>query len=327
MMAAENARRCILGGVTTVRDCGGVGTITQRLRDMIAADRLVGPRVLSSGMPITTTAGHGHFFGLRADGIDEVRKSVRRLVEDGVDFVKVMATGGRITSGSNMHALQYDQAALDTIASEAHRLFRRVAAHVLGTDGIAACVRAGIDTLEHCRWQDPDGSYRYEEGTLAEMESQGTYVSLTMAGNIRDLLDLKRADPNGFAPGIVEAERFRTESDMVRRGLNTFVTSDAGVTRCRFDEFAQSVACVVEFLGVDPVAAVAHATGRAARALGIDHEVGTLEEGKVADILIVDGDVANDIDALARVRTVVRSGRIVAEGGAVRLAPFGGRER
>ena len=318
MLAAENARLCLLGGVTTVRDCGGVGTLVQQLRDMIDAGILIGPRVLSSGMPITTTAGHCHFLGLRADSIEEVRKAVRQLVQDRVDVVKVMATGGRITSGSNIHALQYDRATLDVIAAEAHRLSRRVAAHVLCTDAIAACVDAGIDTLEHCRWQDPDGSFRYEEDVLERMAQRGTHVSLTMAGNIRDLLSARRRDLDAFSLGLEERERFRTESDMVRRGLNTFVTSDAGVTRCAFDEFPQSVACATHFLGLTPVDAIAHATGRAANALGIEASVGTLEPGKVADLVLVDGDVANDIDLLARVTTVMRSGRVVAQHGAVR---------
>jgi imidazolonepropionase-like amidohydrolase len=231
-----------------------------------------------------------------------------------------MATGGRITPGSDISKMQYGLEALTLIAETSHAADRRVAAHVLTTEGIATCVHAGIDTLEHCRFQDPDGSYRYAEEVLARMAAQGTYVSLTMAGNMRDAMLARRADPQGYTPSEVDAGRFRTEADMVRRGLRTFVTSDAGVTRARFEEFPLSVACMCHLLGVDPIQAIAHATGRAAQALGIEAETGTIEPGKVADLIVVDGDPARDIDDLARIRTVYRGGRPVVRNGAVATA-------
>lgn len=315
--SAENARRCLGAGVTTVRDCGGTGTLTQSLRDAINAGLIEGPRILSSGMPVTTTAGHCNFLGLRADSSEEVRKAVRELVESRVDFVKVMASGGRITSDSNIFALQYSEQDLELLCAEAHRLSRRVAAHVLFSEGIRACVNAGVDTLEHCRWQDPAGHFDYNESVLGRIEQQGTFVSLTMAGNIRDLLALRRSSPGKFALGEVERERFRTEADMVRRGLNTFVTSDAGVTRTKFDQFYLSVACACEFLGLAPTEAVEHVTSRAAQALGIAHDVGTIEPGRIADLVVVHGDVSKDVDSLKDVHLVVKGGRVVAKDGAV----------
>ena len=323
LLAAEHARLCLLGGVTTVRDCGGTGTVIQRLRDLIRDGWLVGPRILSSGMPITTRRGHGHFFGLTADTLDEVRDALAHMLAagpDSVDVVKVMATGGRITPGSDISKMQYGLEALTLIAETAHAADRRVAAHVLTTEGITTCVHAGIDTLEHCRFQDPDGAYRYDEAVLARMAAQGTYVSLTMAGNMRDAMLAKRADPAGYTPSVVDAGRFRTEADMVGRGLRTFVTSDAGVTRARFEEFPLSVACMTHLLGVDPVAAIAHATGRAAEALGIEADTGTVAPGKAADLIVVDGDPTRDIDDLMRIRSVYRGGRAVVRDGAVATA-------
>src|SRR5690606_21168657 len=162
-MAIENGHRCLSGGVTTVRDCGGPGTLIQSLRDAIRAGVTRGPRIVASGMPITTTGGHCHFFGLRADGETEVRAAVRQLVEDDADVIKVMATGGRMTRNSNIFRAQYNAAEMTALVEEARRLERLVASHALSIEGIRNSVTAGVDTIEHCNWQDEHGVWDFDE--------------------------------------------------------------------------------------------------------------------------------------------------------------------
>lgn len=320
-LATENARRCLASGVTTVRDCGGPGTTITALRDAIAAGVTVGPRILSAGMPITTTGGHCHFFGLCADNEAEVRTAVRSLVEDDVDFIKVMATGGRLTPNSAMLGAQYTRAELAAIVEEATRLNRPVAAHVLSSEGIRRCLDAGVRTLEHCMWHDANGHYVIDDEALERIRLNGTFVSLTIVGTMRNAWRAFRNDPNGSALDASLATRFAAEAEMIRRGVAYFITSDAGVPACRFDEFALSLAVAVDWLGLTPLQAITAATSKAARALGIDDAVGTLEAGKVADVVVVEGDPSQDVLALRDVRSVFQGGRLQVDDGRVATAP------
>lgn len=316
-LATENARRCLAGGITTVRDCGGPGTMIQHLRDAIAAAILRGPRILASGMPITTTAGHCHFFGLRADGPDEVRKAVRQLVQDDADWIKVMATGGRMTRNSNIHQPQYTREELDALVSEARRLERRTAAHVLSFEGIRRALDAGIDTLEHCNFQDEHGVWDFDEALVQRIVDTGTHVSITLVGYMRDAYRAWRADPDGSPLPEVLAQRFDMEGALYTRGASVFITSDAGVPQTRFDELYVSAQMAVATHGLDPFTAIASITSRAAQALGIADRVGTLEVGKVADLVAVHGDPTRNVDDLGRITRTFQSGETVAIDGAV----------
>ena len=156
LRAVRNAERALRAGITTVRDCGDRHNVTFTLRDAIRSGVVRGPRLVACGMPITTTAGHCHFLGLVADTTDELVRAVRRQAQAGADSIKVMATGGRLTPGSNASEAQYSAEQLRLVVEDAHRLGRRVAMHVLGTSGIRNAVAAGADTLEHLSWLQGD---------------------------------------------------------------------------------------------------------------------------------------------------------------------------
>jgi imidazolonepropionase-like amidohydrolase len=316
-MAAENARRCLASGVTTVRDCGGPGTLIQSLRDAIAAGVTPGPRVIACGMPITTTAGHCHFFGLRVDDASAARQAVRQLVQDDADWIKVMATGGRMTRNSNILQAQYTRDEMHAIVCEARRLHRRVAAHALSVAGIRVSVEADVDTIEHCIWQDERAEGAYDEDLLRAIERQGIHISITIVGFMRQAYQAFLRDPEGSPLPEALRERYRMEADMFSRGLHVFITSDAGVPACHFDELYLSVAVAVDWHGLDPHTAIEAVTARAARALGIAERVGTLEVGKLADVLVVQGDPLADVSALARATAVYAGGRVLARDGAV----------
>lgn len=316
-MAIENGHRCLSGGVTTVRDCGGPGTLIQSLRDAIAAGVTRGPRVVASGMPITTTGGHCHFFGLRADGEAEVRKAVRQLVEDDADVIKVMATGGRMTRNSNIFRAQYTAAEMTALVEEARRLERLVASHALSIEGIRNSVTAGVTTIEHCNWQDSGGVWAFDDDLLDLMARQGTHVSVTLVGYMRDAYSAWLADPAGAPLTPILKRRFELEGDMFARGLNAFITSDAGVPGSHFSELHRSAAVAVGWLGLEPLAAIAAVTARAAEALGVDANVGTVEAGKLADLIVVRGDPAERIEDLGSLTATYLGGERVVFDGAV----------
>lgn len=316
-MAIENGHRCLSGGVTTVRDCGGPGTLIQSLRDAITAGVTRGPRVVASGMPITTTGGHCHFFGLRADGEAEVRRAVRQLVEDDADVIKVMATGGRMTRNSNIFSAQYTAAEMTALVEEARRLERLVASHALSIEGIRNSVTAGVTTIEHCNWQDAHGVWAFDDDLLEQMARQGTHVSITLVGYMRDAYSAWLADPDGAPLTPILKRRFELEGEMFARGLNAFITSDAGVPGSHFAELHRSAAVAVGWLGLEPLAAIAAVTSRAATALGVYDTVGTVEAGKLADLIVVNGNPAERIEDLGSLTATYVGGERVVYDGAV----------
>lgn len=316
-MSIENGHRCLSGGVTTVRDCGGPGTLIQSLRDSIAAGVTRGPRVIASGMPITTTGGHCHFFGLRADTEAEIVKAVRQLVEDDADTIKVMATGGRMTRNSNIFQPQYTAEEMGVLVSEARRLERRVASHALSIEGIRNSVVAGVDTIEHCNWQNEHGVWDFDHALLEQLAGQGTHVSITLVGFMRDAYSAWLDDPEGAPITPVLKRRFELEADMFNRGLNAFISSDAGVPGSHFAELHRSAAVAVGWLGLDPHVAIEALTSRAAKALGVFAEVGSVEVGKLADLIVVAGDPVADIDQLGALEATYLGGERVVFDGAV----------
>ena len=158
----QAAREAMAAGVTTLGDCGSIGDSLLYVRDAIDQGTVVGPRILAAGPSITTTAGHGHYLGIEelADNADQIKVAIRKLVFRGVDFIKIMATGGASDPPTNRYRAQYSEEEMRVAVEDAHRLRKRIVAHVNPTEGIINSVRAGVDALAHCNWL---GS---EEGTV-----------------------------------------------------------------------------------------------------------------------------------------------------------------
>lgn len=301
--AAGNARRALRGGVTTVRDCADVFGVTLTLRQAIDGGHLDGPRILACGLPITTTAGHLHYMGISADSTDEVLKAVRTVVTMGVDWVKVCATGGGLTPDSNVRRAQYSAETLTALVQDAHRLGRKVAAHAHGTEGVLNCAIAGTDSIEHCSWMGEEEGHRYDEDAVDLIRKKGLYVSHTITG------------PRTGTPEEVEellnselGERFALLKRTLEEGVRMVISSDAGVRDTRFEDFAGSLVIAVKCCGFSPMGSIIAATNRAAEMLGMADRVGSLEPGKFADILAVDGNPLQDIGAIRRIIGVFKDG-------------------
>ncbi len=322
LRASRQAQLALAAGITTVRDCGGKGVVTIGLRDAIKAGHIIGPQVLACGMPITTKAGHMHFLGLEADGENELRSAVRSQVRAGADFIKVCATGGNMTSGSNPRRAQYSLAELTAAVTESHRLGCRVASHAIGAEGIRYSVEAGADTIEHFHWLDEIGRHAYDRGVVQELIARGLFVGVPLPGLYRVLLPGAGWDVSAMASKRAELQ---AQLEPVRRAIQDgapfIISSDAGVRFTHFQDFSQSLEVAVLALGLTPMEAIVAATCTAAQALGLEDQVGTIEVGKRADLVLVDGDPLADIRAIGRVRWVIRQGQVAARDRLLVLAP------
>jgi imidazolonepropionase-like amidohydrolase len=266
-------------------------------------------------MPITTTAGHCHWLGQRADNEQEVVLATRRMVEAGADFIKVMSTGGGMTPTSNIYEPQYTVAELSAIVREASRLRRRVTAHSHSPSGQRACLEAGIGMIEHCNWHTPQGQC-FDEELTARLNAAGVYFGITLSGPQQRaaMVDQPFA---ALSPDL--QRRYEILRRMREMGSKIVLHSDAIAPITTYEAFPFSLIAAIRYGGFSLPEAIHAASGRAAEAIGLGDEVGTLAPGKAADVLIVSGDIERDLRALNCTRQVLRGGRILAEHGAVRV--------
>ncbi len=309
LKAANFARATLMAGVTTVRDMGGRDGIDLGLRQAIRAGLVPGPRMLVSGQLICMTGGHGWQVGREANGPDEVRRAAREQVKAGVDIVKLMATGGVLTPGVEPGSEQLTEAELRAGVEEAHKAGRRTATHAMGTRGIMNALKAGIDSIEH-------GVYLDEE-TVVLMKKRGIALIPTISA-------LYHIETRGLAAGIpayavektLKVKPHHLESVRMARAAGVLVASgtDAGTPfNCHGDNLME-VRLLVEYGGFTPAEAIEAATRVNAKVLGLENELGTITEGKIADLVAVRGNPLEDIGLLAdpqSVSLVVQGGRIV----------------
>jgi imidazolonepropionase-like amidohydrolase len=313
--AAENARKTVEAGFTTVRDVGSEKDEDIGLRNAIAAGLVPGPRMLVARYALGATGGHcdntgfpqgtfGAEPGLERGilhGADEARQAVRLEVKYGADVIKMCASGGVLSLGDDVAAPQLTDAELTAIVDEAHRLGRKTAAHAHGDAAIRAAVKAGVDSIEH-------GSFATDD-TLALMKQHGTYLVPTMlAGEWTGNRSEK------FPPAIAAKARaaLAAHDEMFRRaaksGVKIAFGTDSAVSPHGLN--AQEFALMVRG-GLTPAQALRTAGPSAADLLGLSKEIGTIEPGKLADIVVVAGNPLDDVHATEHVIYVMKSGRVV----------------
>jgi imidazolonepropionase-like amidohydrolase len=292
--------------------------VTLRLRDAIASGLIAGPRILAAGSPITITGGHCHFLGLEADGSDGVRAAARGELKRGANCLKIMATGGRMTPGTNTGAAQYTVAEIRAAVEEAQRWHVTVAAHALGTAGIRNATAAGVNTIEHCNWLAANGGVDFDETVANQMAEQGTAAVATLVPLRRSI-----AAQQG-ALGPIQRQQLSLREDilgcmrrMVQLGVPMVAGTDAGVSLTPFDSLPGELELLVTDVGLTPMQAIQAATSNAARVLGLDSVMGTLAVGRAADLVAVDGDPSARIADLHSVRVVIKGGRTVVDNGVV----------
>ena len=313
LIGARNARVTLEAGFTTVRNVGAGGYSDVALRDAINAGDVPGARMLVSGPAMGITGGHcddnllaPQFHATElgvADGVDAVRHKVRENIKYGADLIKICATGGVMSKGDDPNASQYTREEMQAIVEEAHRLGRKVAAHAHGAEGVSWASDAGVDSIEHGHLMD--------DSSIATLKKNGTYIvpTLYLMDWNRENLGKRNAPDyvvrkmqavsavgqdtlkKAFAAGVKVA--FGTDAAVYPHGLNAH-------------EFAVYVR-----LGMSPLQAIQTATIHGADLLGWSSKIGTLEAGKWADLIAVDGDPLKDVTTLERVKFVMKGGEVV----------------
>jgi imidazolonepropionase-like amidohydrolase len=315
--AAVNARKTLDAGFTTVRNLGGGGGVTLALRDAIAAGKVPGPRILDAGVGISATSGHGDgTLGLHpdiaahvpednlCDGPEACRRAVRAQVRRGVDLIKIMTTGGvNSRIGAGLGKQMFDDEA-QALIETAHMYNKKVAVHAHGGDGIALALKYGADSIEH-------GTLLDEEGIKLFLKS-GAYYVPTLS-TVNGYLERIAKDPNAYPPAVREKIEWRIKitgqalQKAFPRGVKIAFGTDAGVSKHgrNADEFELMVKH-----GMAAAAAIKAATVNAADLLGILPEAGSLEPGKRADLIAVNGDPLADVTVLKQVPFVMKGGKV-----------------
>jgi len=314
LRAAYNAKRTLLAGFTTVRNLGDNFNSTLALRKAIQKGWVIGPRIFTVGSPIGTTGGHADPTDGYSDevmerlitrsvinGPDEARRAVRQHYKDGVDLIKIMASGGVLSQETSGDNPQMDEDEIRAIVTTAHEYGLKVAVHAHGAEAIRRSILGGVDSIEH-------GTYMNDED-LALMKSHGTYLVPTLlAGH----WVAEKAKIPGFFPEIIRPKAAKIGSDIqasfgraYRAGVKIAFGTDTGVSE--HGDNAQEFQLMVE-AGMPPMTAIRCATREAALLIGDEKDIGTVEAGKYADLTAVPGDPLADISLVTRVSFVMKGG-------------------
>ena len=315
LKGAMHAKRTLNAGFTTVRDLGGEPEAIYALRDAVAKGIVSGPRILAAGSSLAATGGHGDVDGVKAellalwtpeticDGPYDCRRATRYAIKYGADWIKVTATGGVLSDTATGTSQQMTDDELIEIVETAHKLGVKVAAHAHGVDGINAALRAGVDSIDHGTFVD-DESIRLFKQT-------GAYLVPTLL-------------PGHKIPPIMEGNPFFTDAikqkanaaaaaskNMLAKahgaGVRIAFGTDTGVTR--HGDNAEEFALMVK-AGMDPMDAIRSATVMTAELIEMSADLGTIEAGKLADLIAVDGDPLSDVAVLEDVAVVIKDGKI-----------------
>ncbi|MGI8714905.1 MAG: amidohydrolase family protein [Solirubrobacteraceae bacterium] len=308
-------------GVTTLRNVGSQDHQPQEARQAMRYGAFRGPRLLTCGLIISATAPGGRFYGAmyrEADGPDEIRKAVREQLRAGADFIKVMTTGARSNELEDPDPTQLTDPEFTALVQEAHRMGVKVAAHVEGLDGTAAAIAHGMDTIEH-------GMYLNQRPELLQQMAAGGQVLVpTLSGyywmgGLGDAIDPAEAtaDP-AMLSSIVELAHHNLEqgTQSLRAARDAGVKIGLGSDRAGVagDDTALELVRMIHH-GITPAEALRAATGVAAEAVGLQDHIGTVTGGRLADLVVVDGDVLEQPELLLdpeRIWLVLQLGELVA---------------
>ena len=320
IIGVANIQRHLEAGITTIREHGARNKVGFAIREGVRQGHVPGPRMLVSGRPVTQTNGHFHFCNETADGEDEIRNSIRRLVDDGADYIKVMASGGG-TAGTNPAVPSYSSEELRAAVDQAHTLGRLTAAHCRSTEAIRRAIEAGVDLIEHVEFLDPDGRVRLDSAIVESMTESDVYLSPTVQAftSYPRFLELAEMRKTGALSPAQQDEFSALDSNRITRlgivrglveaglGGRLVTGSDSGPNAIAFGHIDYDIQLFRD-AGLTAAEALHAATRVAAVAVGLADEIGTIEAGKSADFAAIDGDPTADISALSRVTAVFQAG-------------------
>ncbi|RGZ00986.1 amidohydrolase family protein [Clostridium sp. AM58-1XD] len=305
LFCLSNIDSLLQSGVTYIRNLGTENYADVKIRRAMDKGLTQKVGMVVSGPFITMTGGHGYMTGIEADGTDECRKAARTIIKNGADVVKIMATGGVITPGVEPGAAQLTMEEMAAAVAEAHRADKRTASHAQGTTGIKNAVMAGIDSIEH-------GIYLDDE-VIQMMLDRGTYLVPTL---LAPLVIVEGGDQAGLPDFImrkarlvldVHRESFRKA---LKAGVKIAMGTDAGTPLNRHDQSFRELELMVDN-GMTAMEAIVAATKTGAELLKVDDKYGTLEKGKMADLIVLSENPVENIGTLEHVEHVMKEGKWV----------------
>lgn len=322
VQAASNSRRSLFSGVTTIRENGPKNMTMFRLRDAINEGLTLGPRMILCGRPISIIGGHMGYFGGEVTGENECRAMARQLIKEGADYLKITATGGSTPSSFPLRpAFNVDE--LRAITDEAHKFGKLTATHSTATQGVINSLDADVDMIIHCVYKEPDDTDNFRVDVAERIGEQGAYVNPTLHVGRSKIWSLTHKDREfGMTDQEVsELESAKQELEtrldqnrrMIEMGVKVITGSDSSWGDYQLGNTVYETELLVD-AGYSHMQGVMSVTKWAAEALGVDDIVGTLEPGKQADILIVDGDPANNVYDLWNVADVFFRGEKLDRG-------------
>jgi imidazolonepropionase-like amidohydrolase len=321
LQAAKNARTLLHSGVTTLRENGAKGKVAFSLREGVRRQLTPGPRMVICGRPIAITGGHMGYFGSEANGEVAVRAEVRKLLKEGADYIKIVASGGS-TRTSDPNRASYTVPELAAMTDEARRHGKLTAAHCTSAQSIQNCLEAGVDMIIHCIFTEPDGTYRFRPDLVERLVAAKAWVNPTlyvMKAGIERQREA-RAREGRLTPEL------ETQFEASRRALDVRVDavrqmSEAGVLMTAGSdspwgwyapgEFVHEIHMLAQ-AGLSYSDAIVAGTAGAADSIGAGAVAGRLVAGRPADVLVVRGDPTREITALWNILDVYQSGHRVA---------------
>jgi imidazolonepropionase-like amidohydrolase len=323
LQAAKNARTLLHSGVTTLRENGAKGRVAFSLREGVRRQLAPGPRMVICGRPIAITGGHMGYFGSEADGEQAVRAEVRKLLKEGADYIKIVASGGS-TRSSDPNRASYTVGELVAMTDEVHRHGKLTAAHCTSADSVQNCLDAQVDMIIHCVFADPDGTYRFRPELVERLAAARAWVNPTLyvmkAGIERQRAARERE--GRLTPELVAAldaarraldQRVEGVRLMTRAGVRMTAGSDSPWGWYAPGEFVHEIDMLAQ-AGLSLSEAIVAGTSGAAESIGAGAVAGRLLAGRAADVLVVRGDPTREITALWDVFDVYQSGRRVERG-------------
>ncbi len=283
---SARATAMVQAGITTARDLGGGQHVELQLREQIGAGSTPGPRLICAGQPITSVNGHCHFWGGEAADLDAVHGVIDRQLDMKVDLIKIMATGGSITAGSNPADAQFDANVVQAVVDRATAAGLGVAAHCHGTSGISHAACAGVRTIEHCSWVGAEGWGRnLDEAVVNTIVENDVWVSPTInAGWARHM-----------GKGAYETMIQGNYDVMRKAGVRLIASTDAGIPNVFHPDLSKALPVFAHFAGLTPGQVLTAATMDCAEAIGLGEITGRVGIGYAADLLLLDRSPLDDL--------------------------------
>lgn len=312
MRAVHNARTTLLAGFTMVRNVGEKSYIDVHLAKSIASGETFGPRVITCGRGISIVGGHGTPAIREISGADDARLAVREHIKAGVDQIKIIASGGVLSRGTVPGAHQMTMDEMKAITDEAKAFFRRTCAHAHGTQAIRNCIEAGIDSIEHCSLPDDE--------SLEKMVEKGTFLVPTfVSGEMINRHGLEagiRAEVVDKSKRMAEEKKERFQRAL-QVGVRIAMGTDVSTPYNEHGKNALELQLMVD-CGMKPMDAIISTTYNAAACCALEQETGSVEIGKLADLIVLPGDPLKDISLLQRSSEfdlILKEGEVVSARG------------